>query len=67
MRQISLKSVTKTITESLKTLPLYDHYIAVDWSNTNMSIARISNKRPDKIKVIDTCSDIKELKYYLKN
>jgi hypothetical protein len=67
MKKVTLKLGTNIITERLNSLPLYDHYIALDWSKINMSIARISNKRPDKIKVIDTCSDIKELKHYLKN
>lgn len=67
MRQKSLKSISNTTTERLDILPIYDHYIALDWSKTAMSIARISNKRPDKIKVIDGYSDLKELKQYLMN
>jgi len=79
MNQVTLKSGSNppasrlciwragSSTERLEFLPCYDHYIALDWSKTNMSIARISNKRPGKIKIIDTCSDIKELKHYLNN
>jgi hypothetical protein len=44
----------------------YDHYIAIDWSNINMAIARMT-KKSNKITVIDVPSDIVELKVYLKN
>lgn len=67
MQQIKTKSVSNSTTERLNILPSYDNYIALDWSKAKMSIARISNKRPDKIKVIDTQSDLKELKQYLMN
>jgi transposase len=45
---------------------IYDHYIAVDWSITNMAIARMTSKS-NQIKVIDVPSDVEELKAYLKN
>jgi len=44
----------------------YDHYIGVDWSITNMAIARMTAKS-NTIKVIDVPSDVEELKVYLKN
>ena len=44
----------------------YHNYVAVDWSQVNMAIARMTDKS-DKIKVIDVPSDIKELQIYLKN
>jgi len=44
----------------------YDHYIAVDWSESNMAIARMTPKRPD-VKLIDVPSDIGELKRYLRS
>lgn len=44
----------------------YDHYVAVDWAQRNMAIARMTNKS-GKIKTIDVPSDIGELKVYLKN
>lgn len=45
---------------------IYDHYIAVDWSITNMAIARMTAKS-NHIKVIDVPSDVEDLKAYLKN
>lgn len=43
---------------------IYDHYIAIDWADINMAIARMT-KKSNKITVIDVPSDIKELKFYL--
>ena len=45
---------------------IYDHYIAIDWSNLNMAIARMT-KKSSKITAIDVPADITELKAYLKN
>ena len=45
--------------------PIYDHYIAIDWSEINMAIARMT-KKSNKITVVDVPSDIKELQVYLK-
>lgn len=45
---------------------IYDHYIAIDWSEINMAIARMT-KKSNKITAIDVPSDIKELQVYLKN
>lgn len=45
---------------------IYDHYIAIDWSISNMAIARMT-KKSNKISVIDVPSDISELKVYIKN
>ena len=45
---------------------IYDHYIAIDWSMKNMSIARMT-KKSNKITVVDVASDIFELRIYLKN
>lgn len=47
-----------------KELSKYDHYIGLDWSKTNMAIARLTANRINP-KVIDVPSDIKELKHYL--
>lgn len=44
----------------------YDHYIAVDWAQANMAIARMT-KDANKIKTIDVPSDVKELQLYLKS
>ena len=43
---------------------MYDHYIAVDWAQRNMAIARMTGKSK-KVTVIDVPSDISELKGYL--
>jgi transposase len=43
----------------------YDHYVAVDWSERNMAIARMTAKAAG-IKVIDVPADIGELKLYLR-
>ncbi len=45
---------------------IYDHYIAIDWAEKNMAIARMT-KKSNKITAIDNPSDIKELQFYLKN
>ena len=44
----------------------FDHYIAVDWAQTNMAIARMTAKA-DKVDTRDVSSDISELKVYLRN
>ena len=43
----------------------FDHYIAVDWSQSNMAIARLTNGS-SKIKTLDVPANIEELKLYLK-
>lgn len=43
---------------------MFDHYIAVDWAQRNMAIARMTGCS-DKITTIDVPSDIKELQLYL--
>lgn len=42
---------------------MYDHYIAVDWAQTNMAIARMT-KSSNKITTVDVPSDIRELRFY---
>jgi transposase len=42
----------------------FDHYVAVDWAQSNMAIARMTAKS-DKIDVIDVPSSLKELQLYL--
>lgn len=44
----------------------YDHYIAVDWSITNMAIARMTAKS-NKITAFEAPSDVGELRKYLEN
>jgi Transposase IS116/IS110/IS902 family/Transposase len=62
--KISVKS--KKDNSSLRITDSYDHYIALDWSERNMAIARMSKKDTEP-KVIDVPSDLKELKLYLSN
>ena len=42
----------------------YDHYIAVDWAQANMAIARMTGKT-HRIVTIDVRADVKELQLYL--
>ena len=44
---------------------IYDHYIAIDWSDKNMAVARMT-KKSNKISAFDVPSDLEELKFYLK-
>jgi len=44
---------------------IFDHYIAIDWSDKNMAIARMT-KKSNKITAIDVPSDITALQVYLK-
>ncbi len=43
---------------------MYDHYIGIDWSMTNMAIARMT-RASNKAKVIDVPADVRELQVYL--
>lgn len=43
---------------------MFDHYIAVDWSQKTMAIARMT-KSANLVKVREVPTDIKELKFYL--
>ena len=43
---------------------MYDHYIALDWAQRNMAMARMTKESP-QVKAIDVPSDLKELKLYL--
>lgn len=47
-------------------LEQYDHYIAIDWSMINMSIARLT-KNMNQPKVIDVPTNLSDLKDYLSN
>lgn len=42
----------------------YDHYIALDWAQSNMAVAH-STKHSDNIKTIDVRSDVEALKAYI--
>jgi hypothetical protein len=43
---------------------MYDHYIAVDWAQSNMAIARMT-KASSAIKVVNVPSSVKELQIFL--
>lgn len=45
---------------------MYEHYIALDWAQSNMAIARMT-KKSDVIKSMDVPSDLGNLKDYLKS
>lgn len=45
---------------------IYDHYIAIDWSISNMAIARMT-KKSSEVKSMDAPSDVSEVKIYLTN
>lgn len=42
---------------------MFEHYIAVDWAQRNMAIARMTN-RSSKITSVDVPSDVRELRFY---
>ena len=44
----------------------YDHFIAVDWAQRNMAIARMTGKSNDIVSTIDVPSSVKMLREYLK-
>ena len=44
---------------------MYEHYIALDWAKSNMALARMTEKS-NKIKVIESPSDLSGVKEYLK-
>ena len=45
---------------------MYDNYIALDWAQENMAIARMT-KTSDHVKCVDIPSNIKDLRIYLNN
>lgn len=45
---------------------IYDHYVAIDWAQSNMAIARMT-KGSNKLTVIDVPADVGELRTYLEN
>jgi transposase len=44
---------------------MYDHYIAIDWAQENMAVARLTSKL-DKVKVFEGPADVGGLKEYFK-
>ena len=45
---------------------MYDYYIALDWAQANMALARMTGKS-DKVVVKESPSDLRDLKFYLKS
>lgn len=45
---------------------MYNHYVAVDWAQSNMAIARMTSKS-NEVSVVDVPSDVKELQIYLES
>jgi len=66
MVKTKLKRTTLSNNDYLRDLDTYDNYIALDWSQVNMAIARMT-KNSKHTKVIDVPSDIDNLKAHLKN
>ena len=62
-RKLSVKA-TIVNGDYKKELQEYEHYIAIDWSKTNMAIARLT-KRNNNPKIIESKADLKGLKLYL--
>jgi hypothetical protein len=64
MREVKEKSRKKT-SNIVNAYSGYDHYIAVDWSQKKMALARISKSRPNKVRVSEHPSDYQELQKML--
>lgn len=45
---------------------MYEHYIAVDWAQETMAVARMTNQL-DKIKVFEGPADVRDLRVFLKD
>lgn len=45
---------------------MYDNYIALDWANSNMAVARLS-KESERIHCNETRSSVEDLRFYLDN
>ena len=58
--------LTKKAQTNNRKAKLYDHYIALDWSEKTMAIARMRSQSANP-KVIEQRSDIKGLQKYLTN
>lgn len=58
---VSEKSSTKIVNKYSG----YDHYIAIDWSQKTMALAKISKNQPNKVKVSEYPSNYKELQRML--
>jgi hypothetical protein len=45
---------------------MYEHYIAIDWAQETMAVARMSSQL-DKIKVFEGPADVRDLRVFLKD
>jgi hypothetical protein len=59
------KNRRKSSTRIVNVYSGYDNYIAVDWSQKSMAIARISKNRPNKVRISEHPSNYKELQRML--
>lgn len=66
MVKSKLNRRTLTNNEYLVELDTYEHYIALDWSQVNMAIARMTRRSREPL-VIDVPSGLEDMKIYLKN
>lgn len=66
LNKAKLNRTTLSNNDYLEELETYDHYIGLDWSQSNMALARMtrSSKEPT---VIDVPASLDDLKMYLKN
>lgn len=58
--------ITKKVQTNNRKTQLYDYYIALDWSEKTMAIARMRSQSANP-KVMETKSNLKELQKYLTN
>ena len=65
MREITKNNIEKTVT--VNPYSGYDNYIAVDWSQKTMAIARLSCKSSNRLKISEQPSDVKALQQILKS
>lgn len=66
MAKYSKKNNVKETTQVVNPYVGYDHYIAVDWSQKTMAIARIHSTQKDKMRLSEYDSDVKTLQRILR-
>ena len=66
MAKYSKNDNVKETTQVVNSYTGYDHYIAVDWSQKTMAIARIHSTQKDKIRLAEYESDVKTLQRMLR-
>lgn len=66
MYKTKLQRIKRTNNDYQNEILRFDNYIALDWSQSNMAIARMTSGSI-QVKVIDVPSSIENMKIYLKN